>query len=172
MSTSRFLSFSLTVSLLFPGSGFAATMVPKTEPQNGFVKGQDPEWSAVHANATASDSAHRLYHKNAEAARLSWLQQHEGLKGSLAYVSAQRAFVRQRNLQHRQWHLQSSDPLKVDSAGSAALQIFTSNTEAVIVEPATVTVSRTMIGNPPSRRAIVEAAEDRNKVRAVSIGQF
>lgn len=106
--------FLLGLSVAFLGaaapSAFAATAAPVVEPNNGFYRGPNPEWAALHANNTGKGEDHRAYHRAAEQTRLQWYREHQGQQGTVEYHRALRAFLQQRNLMHRLYHTTTRNP--------------------------------------------------------------
>ncbi len=87
-------------------SAVAATSVPRTEPNTGFVQDENPEWSATHETAPSNAADHRQYHRDAEAARTAWLTENASERGTSEYNVAFREMMRERNAKHRAYHAQ------------------------------------------------------------------
>lgn len=178
MNISRTTGLAFALSFLTASSAFAANMVQKLEPNNGFTKGENPEWSLIHTDSKDFDAEHRMYQKNAEAKRLLWLKENMTGVGTPEYVEAKREFLQHRNLMHRLWVLQQTKGI---SAGSLKPWQQPEPMVKDVQQPELMVKStdlnldtsfntRTFSGNAPSRRAIVRATDDRNKTRALTVG--
>lgn len=86
-------------------SAFAAAIVVPNEPNHGFTTGENPEWTSAHQASLSSAYNHRQYHRDAENARVNWLNDHRAERGTNAYNIAHRIMVQDRNLMHRLYHM-------------------------------------------------------------------
>lgn len=149
--------------MLGVSSAFAAGMVQKTEPMNGFTRGENPEWMTINTDSRDFDMRHRDYQRDAEAERVLWLRTHEGMMGTPAYAEAKRDFLKHRNLMHRLWILEQTKGMRMRPQTAPIVP-------TIDLTPDTSISTRTFTGNAPSRREIVRWADDRNKVRSISVG--
>lgn len=93
----------ISMAVIIP-SAFAATSVPTTQPNNGFIQAANPEWTAAHQTAASNVSGHREYHRTAEATLLQWYRAHLAERATAAYNNARRMMLQARNMLHRQFH--------------------------------------------------------------------
>ncbi len=169
MRIARITSLSFIASFLTVSSAFAAGMMQKSEPMNGFTRGENPEWMTINTDSRDFDMRHRDYQRDAEAERVLWLRTHEGMMGSAAYVKAKREFHQHRNLMHRMWILQQTRGMR---KGSTMMKVRVTEpaVQNIDLTPETSIQSRTFSGNAPSRRTMVRVTDERNKVRALKVG--
>lgn len=99
------LGMALSMSFAILPSAFAAEVIIRNEPTNGFTKGADPEWSSTHETLPSDAPNHRQYHRDAEDARTEWLNVSRSTKGTSAYNRLHRMMVQLRNMLHRQYHM-------------------------------------------------------------------
>lgn len=97
------MAFSMFVAIL--PSAYAAGTVVRTEPNNGFIQAENPEWTSAHQSAASNAPNHRQYHRDAETARVSWLNLHLSERGTAMYENSYRAMLQLRNMLHRQYHM-------------------------------------------------------------------
>src|SRR3989338_1002168 len=97
------LTLSLLCSVLPPA--FAASVLIRAEPSNGFVRGKEPEWTAVHEALSSNIQDHRPYHRDAEVAHIQWHSLHLSERGTTAFVTLHRAMHQERNMSHRKVHM-------------------------------------------------------------------
>lgn len=98
----------LSMAVIIP-SAFAATAVPTTQPNNGFVQAANPEWTAAHQTSVSNIPGHREYHRNAEVTLLQWYANHAIDRGTAMYNAARRIMLQTRNMLHRQFHAGTVD---------------------------------------------------------------
>lgn len=164
------MNLAFILSFVTVSSAVAATVIQKSEPASVFKKGGDLEWSVITTGSKEFDTLHRTYQKNAEAERVLWLKENAVNAGSPAYNKEKRAFLQRRNLKHRQWVLEQTTGR---TPGSTVLPVQKNvpRMPSVDLTPDTSMQERTFIGNHPSRRAIVRAAEDERVRHALTVGQ-
>ncbi len=174
MNAFKTIGLALALSTVSVSSAFAMSLPQKMEPVNGFTKGENPEWSMINTGSKDFDAAHRAYQKDAEALRLVWLKNNAKEIGTPAYQKAYRGYVQQRNLKHRQWIMNQASSLK---AGAGMLHftiptVFSTDFTITVVTVPTVniTADRVLVGTAPTRRAIIMAAEARQKMHSLMIG--
>ncbi len=163
MRSARIASLSFIASFLTVSSAFAAGMIQKVEPMNGFTRGENPEWMTINTDSRDFDMRHRDYQRDAEAERVLWLRTHESMMGTPSYAEAKREFHQHRNLMHRMWILQQTRGMKMRPQTAPVVP-------TIDLTPETSISTRTFTGNAPSRREIVRWADDRNKTRSISVG--
>ncbi len=168
MNTIQRFSIAVAASLVGVSSAFAMTMVPKSEPMNGFTRGENPEWTTINTDSKDFDMRHREYQRDAEAERILWLRTNESMMGTPEYTEAKRQFLQHRNLMHRLWVLEQTKGMRPVSLKKPSVK--TEPMMPSVVTPETSINSRTYSGNAPSRREIVRSTDDRNKVRAITVG--
>jgi hypothetical protein len=166
MNTIQRICFAVAVSSLTASSAFAMTMIQKSEPMHGFTRGANPEWMRIKTDSSAFDMHHREYQRDAEAERVLWLRKNESMIGTAAYTGAKRQFLQHRNLMHRLWVLQEMKGMKMMKPSVQTEPMMPS----VDLNPDASLSERAFTGNAPSRRAIVDAADDRNEIRATMVG--
>ncbi len=98
----------LSMAVVIP-SAFAATAVPTTQPNNGFIQAANPEWTAAHQTSVSNVPGHRVYHRNAEVTLLQWYASHAAERATATYNAARRVMLQTRNMLHRQFHLSIVD---------------------------------------------------------------
>lgn len=162
-------AIAFVLSFVGFSSAFAMGMIQKSEPMNGFTRGENPEWMTISTDSKDFDMRHREYQRNAEAERVLWLRTHEGIIGTTAYAGAKREFHQHRNLMHRLWILQQTKGMR-KGGSMVKVRMTEPDVQDVDLTPATSIPARAFTGNSPSRRAIVRSAEDRNKIRATIVG--
>lgn len=96
------MALSLLCTIITPA--FAA-VTPVIEPNNGFLKGNDPEWSSAHSAVTPWQlPGHRQYHRDAVVEHTQWHTEHLAERGTGLYNMEHRQFHQDRNMAHRQYH--------------------------------------------------------------------
>ena len=158
------LTIGLTLSLLaIVPSAFAQTAPTMNQPDWGFFEGPNPEWATLHSTSIFGTEEHREYHRDAVRSLLLWNQEHRSEQGTTAYRDENRLFHQERNMLHRQFH--TAPVVSIDSTPPARSVTDDRNDPPNVRPPSSVSapVSRTYIGKP-SRRSIVAAAEERNRV--------
>lgn len=163
---------AITIASVSVSSGFAMS-IPATEPVGVFLRGGNLEWSMAHAEAKQSSATHRVFHKNAEGERVLWMQSHAELRGTKEYNLSYRNFMQNRNLSHRQWHMEAAGQMKPENVQSGVLRIFYTESAVTIVAPEglDVSIGRSFLGSRPSRRTIVLETIEQQKQHALTVGQ-
>jgi hypothetical protein len=90
---------TVATALAIPVVAFAAD--PIAEPTNGFVRGMNIEWNALHL-ATFDEAAHRAFHALWAKNEREWIATQDTT--SPGYSDARRIWLQERNLQHRAFH--------------------------------------------------------------------
>jgi hypothetical protein len=169
----RIFTISMSAALLASTASpaLAAAVVTMNQPDNGFFEGPSPEWATLHSTDTQGTAVHRQYHRDGAAALLSWLTQNRTERGTASYEDARRIFYQERNMAHRQFH---TAPVTLD--GLSQLDPSTNHqpliaTTSTVVYQAPVTITTTpvvRIATRPSRRTLLAAVDEQNRLRAIA----
>lgn len=138
----------LSMAVMIP-SAFAATAVPTSQPNNGFVQAANPEWTAAHQTSVSNIPGHREYHRNAEVTLLQWYASHAIDRATAAYNAARRVMLQTRNMLHRQFHAGTVDMNNNTSESSSSRSSVRSTSSRLSISSSSVSSSRSSISSSP-----------------------
>ncbi|HLD71643.1 MAG TPA: hypothetical protein VI873_03455 [Candidatus Peribacteraceae bacterium] len=160
------INIGMSVSLLgtIATPAFAAEATPTMDqPNNGFYEGPNPEWAVLHSTNMEGTAVHRQYHRDAVRMLSEWLEENRPERGTSSYENAQRLFYQDRNMLHRQFHTEPVSLEGLMNTGSTTSQLRFSPSTIALNTSVNID-TRTYVGRP-SRRSIVAASEELNRVR-------
>lgn len=173
MNTRRtVLRISFTLLGAIAPSAFAQAIPTMNQPDNGFYEGADPEWATLHSTDARGTTEHRQYHRDAVQAHILWHAEHRSEQGTAAYENTHRINHQERNANHRAFHtfpelLNDATPSSSPIGQANPPRDNNADTTGSAVYTNTNPPPNPSYGIKPSRRSIIAAAEEQNRMRAV-----